>query len=108
MATNSSANSQQQRGYISTALITLPALLGLSAIPPPPSTKISRAAIHTMLPKTEPAVTQTFGLGFDKTFSFEPMLRLKRPLAAMGEVLNSTAGRAAPHYAEEERAEVRM
>lgn len=50
--------------------------------------EISKAAIQITLLKTGASVIQTVGLGFDKTFSFELVLRLKRPSTAVREVFN--------------------
>lgn len=77
----------QQLRYITnntdnTACITGAYLLSLT------DTEISKAAIQITLLKTGASVIQTVGLGFDKTFSFELMLRLKRPSTAVREVLN--------------------
>lgn len=61
------------------------------------------AATQMILLTTDTSVIQTFGFGFDKTFSCELMLRLKRPSTAVQEVLNIIKGGEAATQEEESR-----
>lgn len=77
----------QQLCYITNSTDNTACITGAYLLPLTDA-EISKAAIQIILLKTGASVIQTIGLGFDKTFSFELMLRLKRPSTAVREVLN--------------------
>lgn len=56
----------------------------------PQNSKAAAAAPQIVLLTTDASVIHTFRFGFDKMFSWELMLRLKRPFTAVQEALISS------------------